>query len=114
MTIFFILLIIHAILLLILTAGNLGSGIMTAPMIAFASSMIGRVSGRLAHTKEVMAMMFANASGYTVADVATPRSCKVPDPCQTWLRANSYVVTARNNALFPEAATQRKNSFSIS
>ncbi|MEX2614945.1 MAG: TRAP transporter large permease [Alphaproteobacteria bacterium] len=71
--------VILAIPLFILTGEILGSGAVAARMIAFASSIVGWMSGGLAHANVVTAMMFANVSGSAVADAAAVGSILIPE-----------------------------------
>jgi tripartite ATP-independent transporter DctM subunit len=70
---------ILAIPLFILTGDILARGTVAARLIAFASSLVGWISGGLAHANIVTAMLMANVSGSAVADAAAVGSILIPE-----------------------------------
>lgn len=71
--------VILAIPLFILTGEILASSAVAGRLIDFASSVVGWLSGGLAHANIVTSMLFANVSGSAVADAASVGSILIPE-----------------------------------
>jgi len=87
--------VIVAIPLFIFTGEVLATGQVAARLIDFANSIVGWISGGLAHANIVTAMMFANVSGSAVADAASVGSVLIPEmEKRGYAKGFSVVVTS--------------------
>lgn len=90
--------VILAIPLFILTGEILASGAVASRMIDFASSIVGWISGGLAHANIVTSMMFANVSGSAVADAASIGSILIPEMVKRGFSKDFSVVVTSYSA----------------
>ena len=92
--------VIIAIPLFIFTGEVLASGQVAKRLIDFANSIVGWISGGLAHANIVTAMLFANVSGSAVADAASVGSVLIPEmERRGYSRGFSVAVTSMSASI---------------